>query len=91
MDEVEAQSILEEQLAGFSRQSYFELEGRIGKPAATTVKAPSGKKYQVEFTVFYDSAAHKALRIVGSIDNGGWRAFAPVTKTLIMKQNGETI
>jgi hypothetical protein len=91
MNRFEAHSVLKEQLAAFARQSYLEVAGLIDNPTAITVKAPAGRKYQVEFNVFYDSEACRDLRIIGSIDNGGLRAFVPVTKTLIMKQNGETL
>jgi len=41
--------------------------------------------------VFFDSGSRQDLRIVGSIDSGGWRAFVPLTKSLIMKPSGEIL
>jgi hypothetical protein len=51
-------------------------------------KGPSGIFYQIETRVFWDSAPNGNLRIVGSIDDGGWRAFVPLTESLIMKPDG---
>ncbi|MGA2029002.1 MAG: hypothetical protein ABSG87_02905 [Verrucomicrobiota bacterium] len=89
MDKVEAQSILDEQLSEFVRKPYAQLADLISHPKHITVQSPSGVQYQIEFNIFYDSGAHENLRIVGSIDSGGWRAFMPLTKTLIMKPTGE--
>jgi hypothetical protein len=89
MNKLEAQSILDEQLTIFARRTYAELAKLINVPKNITVQAPSGAKLQIEFNVFYDSGKQGNLRIIGSIDDGGWRAFMPLTKSLIMKPTGE--
>ena len=91
MNKLEAQSILDEQLAIFARQSYEELAKLVNVPKNIAVQSPSGTKFQIEFNIFYDSGKRDNLRIIGSIDDGGWRAFMPLTKTLIMKPTGELI
>jgi hypothetical protein len=91
MNKAEALSVLRSQLAAFASRSYSQLIALIGKPSGITVRAASGVEYQIEFNVFFDSGAHDDLRIVGSIDDGGWRAVVPFTKTLIMKPNGEML
>ena len=55
------------------------------------VTGESGANYQIEIDVLWDSAANKDLRIIGSIDDGGWRAFLPLTESLIMKPDGTLI
>jgi len=89
MKKPEAQSILDEQLSIFVRQPYAKLAELVNVPKNITVQAPSGTKFQIEFNVFYDSGKQQNLRIIGSIDDGGWRAMMPLTKTLIVKPNGE--
>jgi hypothetical protein len=91
MNKVKVQSILEEQFSKFVRQSYAQLAELISHPKHITVQASSGVQYQIEFNIFYDSGAREDLRIVGSINSGGWLAFMALTKTLIMKPTGELI
>lgn len=91
MNKLEAQSILDEQLSAFARRPYAELAAAVDKPVGTKVKAASGTEYQIEFNVFFESGARQDLRIVGSVDSGGWRAFVPLTKSLIMKPSGEIL
>jgi len=39
--------------------------------------------------VFWDSLPDGNLRIMASIDDGGWRAFVLLTDSLIMKPDGK--
>ena len=48
----------------------------------------SGANYQIEFNVFCESKPDGNLRIMASIDDGGWSAFLPLTDSLIMKPDG---
>lgn len=90
MNNAEAQAILDERLTAFARRPYSELAALVGRAEADTVRGDSGVDYQLEFTVFYDDAATRSdLRIVGSIDDGGWRAYVPLTKTLRVRSSGE--
>jgi hypothetical protein len=91
MNKLEAQSILDEQLSVFVRQPYAQLVELVNVPKNITVQAPSGTEWQIEFNIFYDSGKRGNLRIVGSIDDGGWRSFMPLTKSLIMKHTSELI
>jgi len=38
--------------------------------------------------MFWDSLPDGNLRIMASIDDGGWRALLPLTESLIMKPDG---
>jgi hypothetical protein len=89
MDNTEALAVLDQQLALLVRRPYAELAAIVDQPQSAHANGSSGTAYQIEFNVFYDSAAKGDLRIVGSIDDGGWRAFVPLTKTAIMKPTGE--
>jgi hypothetical protein len=91
MDKSEAQSVLDQQLALFTRRSYAELVAMIDRPQVTQAKGPSGAAYNIEFNIFYDDSHRKQdLRIMGSIDDGSGRSFMlPVTKSEIMKPTGE--
>jgi hypothetical protein len=41
--------------------------------------------------VFWDAKPGENLHLIGSIDDGGWRAFLPLTESLIMKPDGTLI
>ena len=89
MNKLEAQSILDQQLSIFAHRPYSELAALVDVPKNISVQSPSGVEYQIELNVFYDSGKGGDLRIFGSIDDGGLRAIVPLTKTLIMKPDGE--
>ena len=91
MDKVEATAVLDRHLTDFVRRSYTELAAMIDRPQTSEVVGASGTRYQLEFNVFYDSGARDDLRIVGSIDDGGWRAFVPLTRSEIMKPTGKLV
>jgi len=91
MDKDEAIAVLDRHLASFVRRPYAELAAIIDQPQSTEATGPSGAVYQIEFNVFYDSGTTGDLRIMGSIDDGGLRSFAPLTKDEIMKPTGELV
>ena len=63
----------------------------IGHPEVKNLVSESGLNYQIEFSMLWDSKAEEDLRIMGSIDDGGWRAFLPLTESLIMRPDGKLI
>jgi hypothetical protein len=91
MNEAEAKLILSKELRAFAARSYDELVRLISWPEAKNILSESGVCYQIEFNVFWDSKPEEDLRIMGSIDDGGWRAFLPLTESLIMKPDGTLI
>ena len=91
MDVHEAAAVLDAHLAEFVRRSYADLAALGGEAQTTHAIGGSGTAYQIEFNVFYDSGAKRDLRIVGSIDDGGWRAFMPLTQTEIVKPTGDLV
>jgi hypothetical protein len=63
----------------------------IGHPEIRTVAFESGVNYQIEINVLSDFKPDGDLSIMGSIDDGGWRAFLPLTESLIMKPDATLI
>jgi hypothetical protein len=55
------------------------------------VSGVSETQYQVTIQVFWDSKPHGDLRVVGSIDDGGWRAFLPLSDSFIMAPDGSFV
>jgi len=88
MDRAEAKTILANELNEFAARPYDQLVASIKDPEVKNVLGKSGTNYQIEINVFWDTKPNGNLRIMASIDDGGWRAFVPLTDSLIMKPDG---
>jgi hypothetical protein len=87
---------LEAVLAAESRKlrscSYSELVERLlDRQESLVVAAASGVGYQIEFQAFWDDASSGNLRVLGAIDDGGWRAFAPLSEDFIVAPDGSFV
>jgi len=93
MNTKEARSVLSEYLSGFRSRSYAELANFVLEHRVETreVVAPSGGQYQIEVEFFWDSQPNGDVRVVGSIDDGGFRAFIPATDSFIVSPEGRFI
>lgn len=91
MNKEEAQQILAEHLSIYKRRSYSDLSHLLNKQETTEVTAPSGSWYQLEFEVFWDDKPNGNLRVIGSIDDGGLRAFFPLTDDFMITPEGKFI
>jgi hypothetical protein len=79
MERVEAKWLLLRELVKHRRCSYGQLTTKIGDGQVFEVRAPSGTFYQIDIDVVWDDQPGGAIRILGSIDDGGWRAFCPIS------------
>ena len=88
MDKSEAQKVLSEQLARFSQRSYSELVPLVESSHVEHLEiyGASGTKYQVEVQFFWDDKPGSVIRVFGSIDDGGIRAFFPLTQSLLVSR-----
>lgn len=69
--------------------SYSELVDRIdAEPTVLEERSPSGVPYQIEIQVFWDDQTEGDIRVLGAIDDGGWRSFVPLTVSFIMYPDG---
>lgn len=84
MDNAEAAALLKDQLAAYRLRPYSELLALLGKPQVAELRSASGRRYQVEVEVFWDARPGGAVRVVGSIDDGGWRALRPLSDDFIL-------
>jgi len=75
-----AKSILAQELDGTKKIGYIKLAERIGgQPITRDLVASDGKSYQLEINIFWDSEKNGPIRLMGCVDDGGWRAFMPLT------------
>jgi hypothetical protein len=84
MDRIEALTLLESELARYRSRRYAELVQLLDEPVTADVTGPSGVVYQLEFQAFWDDGKDGNLRVIGSIDDGGWRAFVPLTRDFLV-------
>jgi len=91
MDNREAREILRRHLDTYRRRTYAQLIELIGDPHTCELTAPSGKSYQIEVEALWDDQPEGNVRVMGSIDDGGWRAFVPLTESFIMACDGSLV
>lgn len=88
MDEAEATSILEAELARYRTKRYAELSALIEAPRTVDIVGPSGVTYQFEAEAWWDDASRRNIRVVLTIDDGGWRAFVPLFRDFLIAPDG---
>ena len=90
MDNEEAIRLLEQELAPFRGLSYDALVHKIpDSPEVCERSGAGGTTYQVEVEVLWELRPGGNVLVIGSIDDGGWRAFLPLTRSF-MRSPGET-
>ena len=81
MNRDEAENIIRDELRKFRQKTYAELARLVGTRLPTTVMTgASGTKYQVAIQVHWDGKRDGNIRVLGLIDDGGWRAFVPLSE-----------
>ena len=63
---------------------YAELKSEVGESRQLQTTGQSGTQYQVDVQVRWDDIPNGDIRVLGGIDDGGWRAFAPLTEDFIL-------
>ena len=91
MDTTEARALLKSEIAAWRAKSYAELSTLVGESRHVDRAGPSGASYLRELEVMWDHKPGHDIRVIGSIDDGGWRAFAPLTESLILSRKGEFV
>jgi len=87
------QAILKDKIDELMRLSYEDLLERVDKDPEVITHGTTGSEdfYQMEVEVFFDDPKLKSgnLRVMATIDNGGWRAFAPISDSFIITPEGK--
>ena len=63
----------------------------LGDIETFQINGEAGVQYQVEFQAFWDDNLKQNIRISGAIDDGGWRAFSPITDSFIVAPDGSFV
>jgi len=91
MDGKEAQELLARHLDHHRTRSHRELQALITEPEVVELDGPSGTRFCIEVQAIWDSQVGGDLRVIGSIDDGGWRAFKPLTDDFIIRPDGTVV
>ena len=87
MNKIEAQRILHAQLLPWREGSYRELCRAVGQSRRFEATGESGLSYQGDVQV-WDDKPNGAIRVMASIDDGGWRAWVPLTEDFVRAPDG---
>ncbi len=88
MDNAEARALLQSHLQAYRQRAYGELVALLGRTQVTELQGSSGVTYQIEVGVHWDDRPGGAVRVLGSIDDGGWRACKPLCEDFILAADG---
>ena len=92
MDKKEAQSLLEKALKLYRDKAYSILSSMVEQePDISEVTGESGTNYQIEVQAFWDDKPFGNVRVLGCIDEGGFRMFSPVTDDFIKSPSNEFV
>jgi hypothetical protein len=88
----EAKAILRAELARYRERSYSELRDMIGKSTdVVRVTGPSGIEYHIGIHAVWDARPDGDARILGCVDDAGWRAFFPLGDSFIKTPDGSFV
>jgi hypothetical protein len=92
MNNNEAIRLLEESLGAFRAESYEQLVQRIGQdPVCIERTGSDSAQCQLEISVVWDNRPGGDVHVLGAIDDGRWRAFAPLTRSFIKAPDGSSV
>ena len=52
---------------------------------------PSGQPYEGHIPVFWQGGADGPVKVIGSIDDGGWRTFVPLMTDFTVTPDGTVL
>ena len=89
MNSSEARRIIEAELGKYRDWPYERLCAMVDEPKRKfEVVGASGARYQIDIYAFWDGKPHGDIRVCGCIDDGGWRAFIPLSTDFIKGPDG---
>jgi hypothetical protein len=89
VDRDEAARLLRGEMTRLARRSRAELAQLIGQVEAYSVEGAGGVSYQIEVDAHWDGEPGGTIRVLGSIDDGGFRSsFSPTTDGFLMDIEG---
>ncbi len=92
MNKQEAKEIAARQLEAYRTRSYIELTKMIkAEPINYQVRGSSDVLYTIEIQAFWDDKPNGNIRVMCSIDDGGWRSYSPLSDDFIKSPADEFV
>jgi hypothetical protein len=92
MDTREAERIMSDCLEAIREEPYDVLSRRVGaRSDSQEVRGAKGTAYQLVVEYFWDEKRGGPVRVVAAIDDGGLRAFRPLTMSFIKAVDGSFV
>ena len=91
MNEGVARYLIDAELYRLRQFPYSELVKLIGTFQSKEITGEDGKKYQLEIEAVWDGKKGQDIRIIVAADDGGWRAFKPLTADFIKRPDGSFV
>jgi hypothetical protein len=92
MDKAEARAVAVARARELRQLSWAELRDRyLDDPETVDVVGSTGATYQVQTLAVWDGAEGGDLRVFVAVDDGGWRAFAPLSEDFIIGPDGSFV
>ena len=92
MNKQEAKAIASKSLESYRNRKYDELVKLIKEaPIIFQVRGESDVLYNLEIQVFWDDKAQGNIRVTCAIDDGGWRAYFPMSDSFIKSPNNDFV
>ena len=91
MDHQIAYAVLNDRLKTLRQYAYQDLVKLIGRSDTITAVGEDGKTYQLESQVFWAHKKGGDVLVMVAVDDGGWRAFKPLSDGFIMAPDGTIV
>jgi hypothetical protein len=93
MHKIEAAALLQKRMEEIRLRTFPDLAKLLDTADVIEVVGETGKGYQIEVNAFWDDKAQTRLRVCGSIDDGGFRAWMnwkPLVQDFFAFHDGRT-
>jgi hypothetical protein len=84
LNKTEARDILTTELEKYRNWPYEQLRALVDVPKRSfEVTGTSGTRYYIDIYAHWDAKPDGDVRVFGCIDDGGWRAYMPMSDSFI--------
>ena len=86
-----AKELVEIEVRRLQQLPYAELVALLSEVGTKELQGTDGKLYQLEAQAFWDSVDGGDLKVIVSADDGGLRAFFPLTNGFTVRPDGTLV
>ena len=91
MNEDVAYVLIDAELRRLLELPYSEISNLVGAPEMKQVVGDDGISYQLEIEAIWDINGDEDIRVIVSVDDGGWRQLKPLTQDFVIRPDGSYV